>query len=86
MAQSGSAFGWGPKGRRFKSCLPDQTIPLAPLWPIHPRYTSSALSRLLDVGRGECYDQHMNGILLWIIAIVAVIWIFGSKEGPSRNF
>ena len=24
MAQSGSALGWGPSGRRFKSCLPDQ--------------------------------------------------------------
>ena len=23
MAQSGSAPGWGPGGRRFKSCLPD---------------------------------------------------------------
>lgn len=23
MAQSGSALGWGPSGRRFKSCLPD---------------------------------------------------------------
>lgn len=23
VAQLGSAFGWGPKGRRFKSCLPD---------------------------------------------------------------
>ena len=24
MAQSGSAPGWGPGGRRFKSCLPDR--------------------------------------------------------------
>lgn len=24
MAQFGSAFGWGPKGRKFKSCRPDQ--------------------------------------------------------------
>jgi hypothetical protein len=23
VAQSGSALGWGPSGRRFKSCLPD---------------------------------------------------------------
>jgi hypothetical protein len=23
VAQSGSAPGWGPGGRRFKSCLPD---------------------------------------------------------------
>ena len=23
VAQSGRAFGWGPKGRRFKSCRPD---------------------------------------------------------------
>src|SRR3954447_17120752 len=25
VAQSGSAPGWGPGGRRFKSCLPDVT-------------------------------------------------------------
>src|SRR5690349_3613664 len=25
VAQSGSAPGWGPGGRRFKSCLPDHT-------------------------------------------------------------
>ena len=24
VAQSGSALGWGPSGRRFKSCRPDQ--------------------------------------------------------------
>src|SRR3978361_1511555 len=29
VAQSGSALGWGPSGRRFKSCLPD--IP-EPAW------------------------------------------------------
>ena len=29
MAQSGSAPGWGPGGRRFKSCLPDTTVGLA---------------------------------------------------------
>ncbi len=23
VAQFGSAFGWGPKGRKFKSCRPD---------------------------------------------------------------
>ena len=23
VAQSGSALGWGPSGRRFKSCRPD---------------------------------------------------------------
>ena len=27
VAQSGSAPGWGPGGRRFKSCLPDQKEP-----------------------------------------------------------
>jgi hypothetical protein len=26
VAQSGSAPGWGPGGRRFKSCLPDQGL------------------------------------------------------------
>lgn len=26
MAQSGSALGWGPSGRRFKSCLPDLSV------------------------------------------------------------
>src|SRR5712672_2184325 len=26
VAQSGSALGWGPSGRRFKSCLPDRPI------------------------------------------------------------
>ena len=26
VAQSGSALGWGPSGRRFKSCLPDITV------------------------------------------------------------
>jgi hypothetical protein len=31
VAQSGSALGWGPSGRRFKSCLPDRTP--APAWP-----------------------------------------------------
>jgi hypothetical protein len=25
VAQSGSALGWGPSGRRFKSCLPDSS-------------------------------------------------------------
>ena len=27
VAQSGSAPGWGPGGRRFKSCLPDHDLP-----------------------------------------------------------
>ncbi len=27
MAQPGSALGWGPSGRRFKSCLPDISKP-----------------------------------------------------------
>ena len=27
VAQSGSALGWGPSGRRFKSCLPDLREP-----------------------------------------------------------
>src|SRR4051794_38666342 len=27
VAQSGSASGWGPEGRRFKSCLPDSRSP-----------------------------------------------------------
>ena len=27
VAQSGSAPGWGPGGRRFKSCLPDYRKP-----------------------------------------------------------
>jgi hypothetical protein len=26
VAQSGSAPGWGPGGRRFKSCLPDSKV------------------------------------------------------------
>lgn len=26
VAQSGSALGWGPSGRRFKSCLPDVAL------------------------------------------------------------
>src|SRR5215217_1753824 len=28
VAQSGSALGWGPSGRRFKSCLPDSSAGL----------------------------------------------------------
>ncbi len=27
MAQSGSVHGWGPCGRRFKSCHPDNGMP-----------------------------------------------------------
>ena len=28
VAQFGSAHGWGPCGRRFKSCRPDQRVPI----------------------------------------------------------
>ena len=34
LAQSGSAFAWGAKGRRFKSCYPDQYEKAGPSgWP-----------------------------------------------------
>ena len=30
VAQSGSALGWGPSGRRFKACLPDFRLGVLP--------------------------------------------------------
>lgn len=32
VAQPGSAFPWGGKGRKFKSCLPDQKCPEPAKW------------------------------------------------------
>ena len=52
MAQSGSALGWGPSGRRFKSCLPD----IAQI----PQSAGILLFRLVE-GRPEVLLVHPGG-------------------------
>src|SRR5262245_7463220 len=48
VAQSGSALGWGPSGRRFKSCLPDSSSP-----PRRP-YRRAQIRRVSEVTSRYC--------------------------------
>jgi hypothetical protein len=50
VAQSGSAPGWGPGGRRFKSCLPDEKSQDQNLPEIHEHEPKSAKRRGFVVG------------------------------------
>jgi hypothetical protein len=55
VAQSGSAPGWGPGGRRFKSCLPDtrKGLEMGGFWV------------LWALGGGATGEQLGNKFLMW---------------------
>ena len=70
VAQSGSAPGWGPGGRRFKSCLPDQTE--APLMAgflfAGEARASSAMYRLCTVFVLLCLPNAVKALACFALA------------------
>ena len=71
VAQSGSAPGWGPGGRRFKSCLPDSTkglenssfwVFLDPQKTVHGEQTGNKLFENLHLGASLCARGQLDAV------------------------